>query len=128
MNLHAIVSPIIGVVNPNQQVSVKVNTGFATQADGTRVPTYEKFDIIGQVQPLTGRDLQHLEGLNLNGTLKALYLNGQIDGVTRVTAKGGDLVKLRDGSIWLVVQQLEGFDLSAGWTKVVLQLQNDKVF
>src|SRR4029077_20504026 len=104
------------------------NTGSVKQPDFTRTPTYQYFDVVGQVQPVTGRDLRQLEGLNLNGTLKALYLNGQIDGVVRVAVKGGDLVKMSDGSIWLVVQQREGVNLSAGWTKVALVLQNDVVF
>lgn len=129
MNLHQFVSPIIGAVNPNQRVCVKVSTGYTTGADGMRAPSYKQYDgVLAQVQPLTGRDLLQLDGLNLSGLLKALYLNCQIDGVVRLTMKGGDLVQLKDGTVWLVVQQLEGFNLTAGWTKIAMQLQNDTTF
>jgi hypothetical protein len=37
----------------------------------------------------TWRDIQQLDGLNLQGTRKAIYLNGEIDGVRR---GGGDTV------------------------------------
>lgn len=80
--------------------------------------------ILAQVQPLSNRDLQQIEGLNLGGDKKAVYVNGNVDGVVRVWLKGGDLVDLPDGSVWLVNQSLESFDLTAGWTKFLITLQD----
>lgn len=40
MNLHAIVAPVIGAVNPNQTVTVFTSVGETTAADGTETPTY----------------------------------------------------------------------------------------
>lgn len=195
MNLHAIVSPYIGAVNPPQLVGIRISSGTApTSPNGQRVPRYETpgaltgsiaagilaatvvsagilkpaqtisgagvlpntmitgqlsgarggagqytlsaiqdigsiamttaLSLIAQVQPMTKSDLTQIEGLNLNGDKKAIYLNGAIDGVVRVRLKGGDLIDTPDGQTWLVVQNLEGFDATAGWTKAAMVLQN----
>lgn len=125
MDLHAIVSGAIGAVNLNIVVSLKASTGFAQDASYKQVPSYAApVSVTAQVQPLSGKDLRQIEGLNLQGTLKAIYINGAIDGIVRVAAKGGDLVTLPDSSVWLVSQILEDFNLTAGWTKAVITLQD----
>lgn len=126
MNLHQIVSGAIGAVNPHITVSIRVSTGYTTAADGVRTGTYDDpVDVVAQIQPLTGRDLRQLEGLNLQGELKAIYIDGEVNGAVRVAIKGGDLVTLPDGTVWLIVQSLENFNLSAGWSKSAMVLQND---
>lgn len=77
----------------------------------------------GQVQPITWRDLQQLEGLNLQGTRAKIYVYGQVEGLVRVTNRGGDLITFPDGSVWLVAQVLEGWH-TAGWCSVAATLQN----
>lgn len=77
-----------------------------------------------QIQPLTKSDLMQLEGLNLNGDKKKIYMNGSIDGVIRIDIKGGDLVTTPNGQVWLVVQNLEGFSDTAGWVSAAMVLQN----
>lgn len=125
MNLHSIVGPLIGSVNPNIQISVRVSTGSAIAADGTRTPTYaDPVTVMAQMQPLTWRDIQQLDGLNLQGTRRAIYINGAVEGLVRSTNQGGDLITLPDRSVWLVAQILEGFDPTAGWTKAAITLQN----
>jgi hypothetical protein len=125
MNLHSIVSGPISAVNPSMLVSVQVSTGSAKSSDGTRTPTYAPaVTVRAQVQPVTFRDIQQLEGLNLQGVRKAIYLNGEIDGLVRVTNQGGDLITFPDGSVWLVVMILEAFSQTAGWTKAAITLQN----
>lgn len=126
MNLHQIVGPAIAVVNPRLPVSVRVSTGQSTTAaDGTRTPTYATpITVLAQVQPLTWKDIQQLDGLNLQGERKAIYLYGTIDGLVRPDRKGGDLVTMPDKSVWLVAQVLEDFSLTAGWTKAAIVLQN----
>lgn len=78
--------------------------------------------VLAQVQPLTYRDIQQVDGLNLQGTRRAIYLNGFIDGLIRSSNKGGDLVTLPDGTVWLVAIVLEHWD--SGWCKVAATLQN----
>jgi hypothetical protein len=125
MNLHGIVSNAIGAVNPQVMVSVQVSTGNTTNPDGSETPTYAApVTILAQVQPLSWRDIWQIEGLNLQGTRKAIYLNGQVDGLVRALNKGGDLITFPDGSVWLVALILEGFNLTAGWTKAAITLQD----
>lgn len=82
------------------------------------------FTILAQVQALSTRDLRQIEGLNLQGTLRALYVSGDITGAVRATLKGGDLCTLPDGSVWLVTLVPEPWNLTAGWTKCLITLQN----
>ena len=74
-----------------------------------------------QVQSLTFRDLQQIEGLNLQGTRRAIYFYGAIEGLVRPTGQGGDLVVLPDGQTWLVAIVLEHWP---DWCKVAATLQN----
>jgi len=125
MNLHAIAGPVVSVVNPSIIISVQVSTGFVTNADGTRTPTYAPaVNALAQVQPETWRDIQLMDGLNLQGTRKSVYINGGLQGLLRLTNQGGDIITFPDGSIWLVAQVLEDFSITAGWTKVAITLQN----
>lgn len=77
--------------------------------------------IPGQVQPLTFKDIQQLDGLNIQGSQRAIYFDQQIDGIVRADRKGGDLVTTPDGKVWLVTLVLEAWP---DWTKVAVTLQN----
>ncbi len=106
-------------------MSVQVSSGNKIQPNGTVAPSYAPaVTVLAQVQPMTWRDLQQVEHLNLQGTRKAIYLSGRIEGLVRELNDGGDLVTLPDGSVWLVAQVLEGFSLTAGWTKCAITLQD----
>ncbi len=78
----------------------------------------------GQVQPLDWRDIQQLDGVNLQGTRRKAYINGRIDGLVRVDKKGGDLIHTPDGATYLVTQVPEGWSMTAGWTMVFMTLQD----
>lgn len=123
MNLHTIVSGAIGAVNPFQLITVQVSTGYTTNADGTRAPQYVTvLNVSAQIQQLSAADLRHLDALNIQGVSRVLYLNGHLNGVVRVSEKGGDLVTLCDGSVWLTTQVIERWDV--GWCKVGIVLQD----
>lgn len=126
MNLHSIAVGLISAVNPQVLATVRVSTGYTVLPNRKQVPTYDTMtDVPAQVQALTFRDLQQLDGLNLNGTRRAIYLYGRFDGVVRSQVKGGDLVTLVDSpnaGVWLVAQVLEQW---SGWCKVAVTLQND---
>lgn len=125
MNLNAAVSGAISAINPRIPLSIQVSTGNATDSTHKLVPTYAApVTVPGQVQPLTWRDLQQLDGLNLQGTRVAIYLNGAVDGLVRVTNKGGDLISINSGvhaGVWLVALVLEAWP---DWTKCACTLQN----
>lgn len=126
MNLHAIAGPIVGAVNPQIPVTVQISTGPASTApDGTQTPGYAApVTLLGQVQPLTARDLQQLDGINLGGVRWKIYLSGQIDAIVRPERKGGDLVTIATGrheGVWLTVLVLEQWP---DWCVAAITQQN----
>lgn len=126
MNLHAIVSPYIGAVNPQTPAVLQISDGWTTAPDFSRVPRYRipTIDVLAQVQPLTSGDLRQIEGLNLQGYKRGIYLSGKLDGLVRVENKGGDLITIAKGfhaGVWLVATVLEQYE----WVKVAATLQND---
>lgn len=93
MNLQAIAAGAISAVNPQVSSVIQISTGSVIDRAGKRTPTFRK--VVGvpvQVQALTFQDLHQVEGLNLNGTRRAIYVNGRVDGLVRVERKGGDLI------------------------------------
>jgi hypothetical protein len=80
--------------------------------------------VSAQMQPMSAGDLRQIEGLNLTGEKQVIYVNGDVNGIIRVMLKGGDLVTLPNGSVWLVTNSLEGWAPTAGWTKFLMILQN----
>lgn len=118
MNLHAVVAPLISAVNPWLAATIRRSAGYATADDGTQIPAYTTSKVRAQVQALTYDDLRQIDGLNIQGERRAIYLDGSWDGVVRVDGRGGDLITLPDGSVWLVAQVLEDWSSTAGWVKV----------
>lgn len=129
MNLHGIVAPAIGTINPNVSVTVQVSTGATTNPDGTRTPTYTTVtDISAQIQALSYTDLMQLNGLQLNGERRAIYLHGRFDSVDRPRATGGDLITFPNGdvwpygTVWKVAMVLEQWP---DWCKLACTLQDN---
>lgn len=129
MNLHAIAGPVVAVVNPFIPVTIKVSTGSTRNPDGSRTPTYASTTASAQVQALQFRDIAQLQGLNLQGTRRKIYLSGDFEGLVRSQNKGGDLIIFpNDGSqwansVWLVAMVLETWP---DWCSVAVTLQVDK--
>lgn len=123
MNLHQRVSGIISRVNPMLTVTVRHATGITQNADFTRIPTYSTTTMLGQVQALTSAELAQVDGLNIQGEKLAIYVNGNLEGVSRPDSAGGDLVTLPDGSVWLVTIMLENWNRMDGWTKAAIVRQ-----
>lgn len=128
MNLHGIVSGAIGAVNPHITCSFQVSTGSTSLPDGTRVPAYAAaVNVPVQVQALSYSDLMKIGGLNIEGTRRAVYLNGNVEGLDRQAMKGGDLFTMPNlpgfpgPTTWLVATVLEWWP---DWSKAVITLQN----
>lgn len=126
MNLHAIVSGAIGAINPFVAATVRRSTGYTTDPDGSRVPTYSTFPISVQVQALTYTDITLLDSLNIQGVRRAIYLSGEVEGIVRVDREGGDLIvfpagTLPEGNTWLAAVVLEAWP---DWRKIAITLQN----
>lgn len=123
LNLHGLVRGAIQSVNTDVNVTWRQSSGSAVGPSGKRTPSYNPDVMIrGNVQALTYKDLMQLDGLNLNGEKRAIYLFGDKQGVVRPNAQGGDLIVDAGGSTWLVVQSLEQWPT---WCKVAVTLQND---
>lgn len=125
MNLHGIAGPIVASVNPKTPAIIKLSSGYTTLDDGSRVPTYRQpyLQSMAQVQPLTFRDIQQIDGLNLQGIRVGIYLDGELNGLVRSDRKGGDLVVISTGvhaGTYLVALVLEQWP---DWVKVAATLQ-----
>lgn len=124
MNLHGVVAPVIAAVNPMITATIKYSDGFEIDpATYKQVPKYIVVeDAKIQVQALTGKDIAQVEGLNLQGVVRAIYLYGDTQGVNRPTQKGGDLI-IFNNQTWLTATVLETWP---DWSKVAATLQMDE--
>lgn len=120
MDLRGIANGVTSTVNPNQTVTVLRSTGYTIGAGRRQVPSYAApVTGPGQIQALDANDLKQLDGLNVQGTIRAIYLRGALAGVIRPDGTGGDIVQIA-GQDWLVVKVLEGWPT---WTKAAIVLQ-----
>lgn len=129
MNLHGIAGPVVSAINPQIPVTALIATGVSAPGpDGTTVPIYaDPLALVGQVQPITWRDLQQMEGVNLGGIRWKVYLYGEVDSVVRFEKKGGDLILIQTGrhqGTWLVAQILEQFP---DWCCAAITFQSTQI-
>lgn len=122
MNLRQIANRATASINPNIPAIVRRYSGYTVGPGRTRIPTYEPDkQITIQLQPLTKGDLQHVDGLNIQGLFKSIHVNGNFYSVNREMQKGGDLFII-DGKTWLVIEPLE---LWPDWARLLVCLQVD---
>lgn len=120
MNLRAIANSATQSINPNTPVTVKASSGYTIDpATRRQVPAYAIETGQANIQALDGKDLKQLDGLNIQGTIRAAYLYGNLAGVVRPDSKGGDMVEFNSQS-WLVVKVLETWP---DWCKVAIVYQ-----
>lgn len=126
MNLNMLVGPIVAAVNPWTTATYRQSAGPTTAPSGARAAAYlDPVDVLVQKQALTWKDLQQVQGLNLNGEQAAIYVDGDWQAVSRPRLRGGDLITLENGSVWLVVKVIENWFDKDGWAKVACTLQNN---
>ena len=120
MDLRGLANGVTAAVNPNKTVTVRRSTGYTIGAGRKQVPAYAD-PVTGpaQIQALDANDIKQLDGLNIQGTVRAIYLRGVLAGVVRPDGTGGDLVEI-GAETWLVVKVLEGWPT---WTKAAIVLQ-----
>lgn len=122
MNLHAVAGPIVGVVNPPVIGKVHISRGYTTLPSGKRAPDYDtRLGVSLQVQALTGPELKQLDGLNIVGVKRGVYLSGDFEALNRAKEKGGDLLEF-GGATWLVVMVFETWP---DWCKVAVVEQTN---
>lgn len=124
MDLRGIANRVTSTINPNEMVTLLPSTGFTVGAGAKQIPTYGT-PVTGpaQVQALDSSELLKLNGLNIQGDIRAIYLRGVLAGVIRPEQIGGDLIKRGfPQETWLVVKVLETWP---NWTKAVIVHQGD---
>jgi hypothetical protein len=123
MNLNQIVSGAISSVNPMVTATLRASTGSTTNPDGTRVPTYAApVAVQCQIQSLQYQDILKLAGLAIQGVRNKVYLDGDWQGLVRADRRGGDLLTMPDGSIYLVALILESWP---DWTCAAVTMQDN---
>jgi len=129
LNIRGAANAAIQAVNPNITGTLYSSTG-STIDPATRkpVPSYAPGVNVGmQVQPVAGKELQHLEEMNVQGVMRSVHMYGNTQGVVRATQQGGDLLYFKDvptGTlrVWKVVKVLETWPT---WCHVIACMQTD---
>ncbi|WP_426785879.1 hypothetical protein ACP3TB_21795 (plasmid) [Rahnella variigena] len=107
-------------INPFIPAVVRVSDGFTIGAGRKQIPKYLPDKTISiQLQPLSPGDLRHVDGMNLQGLLKSIHVDGNYYGVNREKAIGGDLIII-GSETWLVIEPME---LWPDWCRLLVQLQ-----
>lgn len=127
MNLRGIANSAIQAVNPDQKIIWKKSTGYTVNQDYEQVPAYEEQEISANIQALSGADLRQVDALNLQGTMRKVYMFGDVRAISRPDAEGGDLLIFPQSpgevpQTWLVSLVSETWP---GWCCVIATLQND---
>lgn len=120
MNLRGIANGMTSAINPNIQATLKKYAGQAVGPGRKPAPSYHPDQVVTvQLQPLDAGDLRHLDGLNIQGLIKSIHVNGNYFSVQREMEQGGDLFVI-GGETWRVVKPIE---LWADWCRLVVNLQ-----
>ncbi len=116
-------------VAPGQTLTSEAMTATG---NGDRVPTYATtYRVPMQFQALSSDELVHLDSLNISSTMRAVHMNGDLQGLNRPGVRGGDLLLAPTGltgarlDTWLVTQVMESYDAS-GWCRLAVTLQQPK--
>lgn len=125
MNLRGIVNGYTQAINPNIAATIQVSAGYTTMSDGSRVPAYTTASATVQLQALAYNDLVQLDGLNIQGVRRKVYLNGNWNGIIRADGKGGDILSFPEtpgGPVksWLIVLV---FEYWPDWCSLAVTLQ-----
>ncbi len=120
MNLRQIANNAITSINPNISAVLKKYAGETIGTGRKPVPSYlPDQNVTIQLQPISRGDMQHVDGLNIQGLAKVIYVNGNYFSVQREMEQGGDIFVI-NGEQWLVVEPVE---LWSDWCRLIAVLQ-----
>lgn len=125
MNLHSVVRGAIQIINPDTTATLLRSTGYATDAASKQIPTYDTLSGPAQIQACSGKDIDRVNFLALQGIFRTVYLYGNWMGIVRTDKKGGDILKFAQvpGAAiqdWKIVMVKETWP---DWCSVIVQLQ-----
>lgn len=120
MNLRGMANGLTSRVNPNIPATLKKYAGQTMGPGRKPEPSYLPDQAVTvQFQPLDAGDLGHIDGLNLQGLIKSIHVNGNYFSVQRELEEGGDLFVIGTET-WRVVKPIE---LWPNWCRLVVNLQ-----
>ncbi|ELG7688494.1 hypothetical protein Q5V66_003057 [Escherichia coli] len=120
MNLRQIANNAITSINPNIPAILKKYAGETIGPGCKPIPSYlPDQHVTIQLQPISRGDMQHVDGLNIQGLAKVIYVNGNYFSVQRELEQGGDIFVI-NGEQWLVVEPIE---LWPDWCRLIAVLQ-----
>jgi len=127
MNIRGIANKFTQVVNPNQKINWIQSNGYLTDDAGKRTPKTITLTVDAQVQALSAIDLKHIDGLNITGVMRSVYMYGNAAGVVRADQLGGDILVFPEvpggcNRNWLITQVMETW---SDWCHVIVTLQVD---
>jgi hypothetical protein len=126
MNLRSIANSVTTAINPNITGTWQQSTGYTVGTDFKQVPAYDTYENLPiQVQELTQSDIRMMDGLNIQGVLKVVYINELPLGVVRTLGQGGDILQFPlagETTVrnWLVVRVKEQYP---DWASVIVCIQ-----
>lgn len=126
LNLHSLVSPLVAVVHPEEEVTLYQSTG-QENVHGTIKPKYAApQQVRAQVQSVGDAALSHADKVGQNDVTRHFYLfaspRNAPAGVVRPLARGGDMIQRKNTTWWLITATPEEFS-RAGWVCVRGTLQ-----
>jgi hypothetical protein len=124
-NVRALANKYIQVTNPNQKINWIQSNGYVTDDAGKRTPKTITLTVDAQVQALSATDLKHIDGLNITGVMRSIYMYGNAAGVVRADQIGGDILVFPEvpggcNKNWLINQVIETW---SDWCHVIVTLQ-----
>lgn len=125
MNVRSMANAATSTVTRNTMATLVKNQGYTTDAAGHRTPLQQFLPVRAQVQGVSANDLQHLDGMNVQGVMRSVHLHGDIGGVVRIDQKGGDTLLFAEvptaaPQTWLVVKVMETWQ---HWCRVIVVMQ-----
>lgn len=126
MDLRSIVNPVTQIINNDIDATWMTSTGYTTNSDFSRTPSYSSKSLKIQVQPISASDLMHVKKLNIQGVLRSVYIFGDLQGIIRADSKGGDMMMFpeipgQSDSSWKVIKVVETWP---DWSHVIVCLLN----
>lgn len=124
MNLRGIANAAIQSINPNISIVLSVPNGYTIDPDTQfQIPAFIPETVAGNVQALDGDDLKQIAGLNMQGSIRAVYLYGAVAGLVKPDAQPSAVLTFAHGGLsgdWGVFKVLETWQ---DWCKVAVVYQ-----
>lgn len=124
-NVRALANKYIQITNKNQKINWVQSNGYITDDAGKRTPKTITLTVEAQIQALSATDLKHIDGLNITGVMRSVYMYGNAAGVVRADQIGGDILVFPEvpggcNKNWLINQVIETW---SDWCHVIVTLQ-----